>query len=82
VFVPVPIDLITVLYMCTCRAFPDPPLLLYANNHSSALQLCSESGTAAVRTAIGRPPNLVLPSPIAVYGCAILSADVTVIMGT
>jgi hypothetical protein len=69
--------------MCTCWAFPDPPLLLYANNHSSALQLCSVSGTAvAVRTAIGRPPNLVLPGPIAVYGCAILSADVTVIMGT
>jgi hypothetical protein len=42
----------------------------------------SVSGTAvAACTAIDRLPNLVLPGSIAVYGYAILSADVTVTVG-
>lgn len=28
---------VVVLCLCTCQAFPDPPLLLYDSNHSSAL---------------------------------------------
>jgi hypothetical protein len=29
--------LIAVLYLCTCPAFSDPPVLLFDNNHSSAV---------------------------------------------
>ena len=33
-----------VLCLCTCQAFPGPPLLLYTSNHSSMLRIFEYCG--------------------------------------
>src|SRR5205823_2102668 len=41
---PVLIALLAVLYLCTCQAFPGPPLLLCTSYHSSTLRIFEYCG--------------------------------------
>jgi hypothetical protein len=41
---PLIIALLAVLCLCTCQAFPGPPLLLYASYHSSTLRIFEYCG--------------------------------------